>query len=236
MRGKGLVGLAVAAGAGVAVWQFGRSAAGALPAFAAWVEGLGPTGPLLFVAGYALAAVALVPGSLLTLAAGAVFGLAAGIAYVLVGATLGALAAFLVARHLARPWLERRLRGDARFRRIDAAIGRQGFRVVVLLRLSPVLPYTLLNYALGLTRVRTSSYVLASVGMLPGTALYVYYGKVVGDVAALASGAAAPRGTGYYLVLGLGLAATIAATVVITRIARRALSEEAGDELDRTDS
>ena len=101
----------------------------------------------------------------------------------------------------------------------------QGRRLVFLLRLSPVFPFNLLNYALGLTRVSLGDYLIASIGMLPATLLYVYYGKVLGDVAAAAGGAAPERDAAYYVLVALGLAATLAVTVIITRIARRALSE-----------
>ena len=213
---------------------FGRSLAEYVPRFAAAVGRLGPWGPVVFVAGYVVAAVAFVPGSLLTLAAGALFGLARGVALVMLGATLGATAAFLVSRHLVRGRVERRVRGDRRFAAIDDAVGTQGRRIVFLLRLSPVLPFNLLNYALGVTRVRLADYVLGCAGMLPGTVLYVYYGKLAGDVAG-ALGGATPRGPGYYAVLALGLAATIAVTVVVTRLARRALQETAPDGLTADD-
>jgi uncharacterized membrane protein YdjX (TVP38/TMEM64 family) len=203
----------------------GRSLGARLPEFAAWVEGLGVLGPLVFVAGYAVAVVAFAPGSVLTLAAGAIFGLAKGTLYVFIAATLGASAAFLVARHLARGAVERRLAGNARFAAIDRAVGEQGRKIVFLLRLSPVFPFNLLNYALGLTRVRFADYFVACAGMLPGTLLYVYYGKLAGDVAAFAGGAAVARGTGYWTVWLLGLAATVVVTTVVTRAARAALRE-----------
>lgn len=216
---------AAALGAALALVLLGRYGGAYVPRFTAWVDGLGAWGPVVFIAGYAVAAVAFVPGSILTLAAGALFGLLWGTAYALAGATLGAALAFLVSRYLARSAVERRLGRDARFAAIDRAIGGQGFRIVFLLRLSPVLPFNLLNYSLGLTRVRFVEYVAASVGMLPGTLLYVYYGKLIGDVAALGGGGV-ERGTAYYAVLALGLAATIAVTVLVTRIARRALRAE----------
>jgi len=203
----------------------GRWAAALLPGFSAWVDGLGPWGPIAFAAGYVLATVAFVPGSLLTLAAGALFGLLRGTVLVFVAATLGASLAFLIARYAAREAIERRLADNERFAAIDRAIGAQGRRIVFLLRLSPLFPFNLLNYALGLTRVRFPDYLVASAGMLPGTLLYVYYGKVAGDVARLAGGTTAPRGAGYYAVLGLGLAATVAVTTLVTRTARRALRE-----------
>ncbi len=206
-----------------AILVFGRWGARYVPIFTDWVHGLGALGPVVFIAGYVLAAVAGIPGSLLTLAAGAIFGLVAGVAYVFVGATLGATAAFLVSRYVARGLVERRLQGNERFRAIDQAIAKDGRKIVFLLRLSPLFPFSLLNYALGLSQVRLLDYIVASIGMLPGTILYVYYGKLAGDVAAVAAGGAAAKGAGYYTVLGLGLLATIAVTTIITRAARKAL-------------
>ena len=209
----------------VALVVAGRRAAVLIPAFSAWVDGLGIWGPVAFVAGYALATVAFVPGSLLTLAAGALFGLAEGTLLVLLAATVGASLAFLVARYLARGLIERRLAGNEPFAAIDRAVAAEGRKIVFLLRLSPLFPFNLLNYALGLTRVRFRDYLVASAGMLPGTLLYVYYGKVAGDVARLAGGGGVRRDAGYYAVLGLGLAATVAVTTLVTRTARRALRE-----------
>jgi uncharacterized membrane protein YdjX (TVP38/TMEM64 family) len=203
----------------------GRQVSGQLPRLTAAVDGLGPWGPIAFIAAYALACVAFVPASLLTLAAGALFGVVRGTAFVLLGATLGATGAFLIARYVARDWVAKRVMADARFAAIDRAIAQQGRKVVFLLRLSPVIPFNVLNYALGLTQVRVADYVLASIGMLPGTVLYVYSGKLAG-VAVGAAGSAAPaKGAGFYAVLGLGLAATIAVTVLVTRTAKRALSD-----------
>lgn len=213
----------------VALLALGRQAGGYLPQFAAWVDSLGAWGPIVFILGYATAVVAFVPGSLLTLAAGAIFGLAEGVVYVFIAATLGSSLAFLVSRYIARGAIERRIQGNPRFAAIDRAVGEQGRKIVFLLRLSPVFPFTLLNYGLGLTRVRFADYVMACVGMLPGTVLYVYYGKLAGDVAALAGGAAPAGGAGYWSVLILGLVATILVTGLVTRTARRALAEVTGE-------
>jgi uncharacterized membrane protein YdjX (TVP38/TMEM64 family) len=222
--------LALAAAALVALAVAGRSGGRLVPVFVAWVQGLGVWGPVLFIAGYAVGVVALVPAVLFTLAGGAIFGLVRGTIYVFVAAVAGSIGAFLVSRYVARGAVERRLAGNPRFAAIDRAVGEQGLRIVFLLRLSPAFPFTLLNYVLGLTRVRLRDYALASFGMIPGTLLYVYYGKVAGDVAALSGGAPAERGAGYYAVLAFGLAATVAVTVVITRLARRALREATGVE------
>ncbi len=225
-RYLGRLGLALAAV--VALVAAGRVAGGWLPPFAAWVATLGVWGPVVFVAVYAAAVVALVPGSLLTLAAGAIFGVVRGVAYVFVAATLGAAAAFLISRYVARNAVERWIAGSPRFAAVDRAVAAEGRRIVFLLRLSPVFPFTLLNYALGLTRVGFVDYVVASLGMIPGTLLYVYYGKLAGDVATLAGGAAAARGAGYWTVLGVGLVATVVVTALVTRTARRALGEATG--------
>lgn len=228
--GRRAVQIAIVLAAIAALVVLGRQLEGPLRAFAAWVEGLGPLGPIAFIAGYALAVVAFAPGSVLTLAAGATFGIARGTAYVFVAATLGAALAFLVARHLARPWVERRIAAHPGFAAIDRAIAAQGRRIVFLLRLSPAFPFNLLNYALGLTRVRFLDAVVASAGMLPGTLLYVYYGHVGRQIAEAATGTAPQRGVAGYAVLALGLAATIAVTTLVARIARRALHEATGED------
>ena len=213
----------------LAIVQFGHEAGVYVPHFAQWVETLGPWGPAAFIVGYAVAVVAFVPGSVLTLAAGAIFGLAQGTLVVFLGATLGSIAAFLVSRYMARDAVARRVEGDRRFTAIDSAVERQGRQIVFLLRLSPIFPFSLLNYALGLTRVRLADYALASFGMLPGTLLYVYSGKVAGELAALAGNAGVQRGASYYAVVGLGFLATVIVTVIVTRVARRALREATGE-------
>lgn len=213
----------------VGLVYLGHSAGAWIPRFAEWVDGLGALGPLVFIVGYAIGVVAFIPGSLLTLAAGVIFGLFEGTAYVFVAATLGATGAFLLARHGARGTIERRIAGDARFSAIDGAIAAEGRKIVFLLRLSPVFPFNFLNYALGLTRVGLADYVVASVGMLPGTLLYVYTGKVAGDLAAVAGGASPARGAGHWAVLGLGLLATAVVTILVTRLARRALAAATGE-------
>jgi uncharacterized membrane protein YdjX (TVP38/TMEM64 family) len=189
------------------------------------VHDLGAWGPLLFVALYVAASVLLLPAVILTLGAGALFGVALGIPTVSAGATLGATVAFLVGRHLARGWVARRLAGVPALRALDAAAVRDGWKLVLLTRLSPAFPFILLNYALALTAVPLRQYVLASwAGMLPGIATYVYLGAVAGDLATLGAGAAARTPAGWAL-YGVGLLATLAVTVQVTRLARRALRE-----------
>jgi uncharacterized membrane protein YdjX (TVP38/TMEM64 family) len=205
----------------------GRALGGFVEPFRAWVAGLGALAPLVFALGYAAAVVAFVPGSALTLAAGAIFGVAEGTVTVFVAAVLGSCAAFLIARYFARGAVERRLAGSAQFAAIDRAIGREGRKIAFLLRLSPAIPFTLLNYALGLTRVRFVDYLVASLGMIPGTLLYVYLGSLAGDAASASAGGGAAAGR--TLVKALGLLATAAVTVYVTVLARRALREATGE-------
>lgn len=204
----------------------GREFARSLPVFVAWVDGLGALAPIVFVLGYAAAVVGFVPGSILTLAAGLIFGLGSGTAYVFVAAVIGSSLAFWVARSLARQRVERWIADDARFVAIDRAVAHEGRRIVFLLRLSPLFPFNLLNYALGLTRVRFGDYLLASLGMLPATFLYVYLGRVAGNLAAVSEGRAVLPGWAFWLGLGI----TLVVTVWITRLARRALQDVTASE------
>lgn len=190
------------------------------------VHGLGFWAPAAFVATYILACVLFMPGAVLTIGAGALFGLLWGTVYVSIGSVLGATAAFLIARHLARDWVSEKLRGDRKFAAISAAVTRKGWIIVGLTRLSPVFPFNLLNYAFGVTEVHLRDYIVASwIAMLPGTVLYVYIGSLAGDLASLGTGSHArtPAGWGLY---GAGLLATAAVSVYVTRIARAALEEE----------
>jgi uncharacterized membrane protein YdjX (TVP38/TMEM64 family) len=217
-RGKWLLYLMLALGL-VAAGYFFRVQDGLQPALE-WVSDLGAWGPVIFIAIYIVAAVAFIPGSVLTLGAGAIFGVVWGSLYVSIAATLGATAAFLVGRYLARDAVARKVEGNERFRAIDQAVEKEGWKIVGLTRLSPVFPFTLLNYAFGLTGVKLSHYVLASwIGMMPGTILYVYLGSL-----ARAASAERTRTTGEWLLYGLGLVATLVVTVFVTRLARKALA------------
>ena len=199
-----------------------------------WVQQLGWVGVGVFVALYVLACVLFLPGSILTLGAGVVFGVVKGSIIVSIASTLGATVAFLVGRYLARGWINGKIEGNAKFKAIDDAIGREGWRIVGLTRLSPIFPFNLLNYAFGVTRVPLGQYVLASwIGMMPGTIMYVYLGSLAGSLATLgdASGGQA-RTPAQWALYAVGLLATVAVTVYVTRIARRALNQriEPGDK------
>jgi uncharacterized membrane protein YdjX (TVP38/TMEM64 family) len=190
------------------------------------IQELGPWAPVVLSAAYIPASVLIIPGSLLTLGAGFAFGLVCGTVAVSIGSTLGASAAFLVGRTLARPWIEAKVGRKPEFRAIDRAIGEQGFKIILLLRLSPAFPFNLLNYALSLTKVTFRDYVLASwIGMLPGTVVYVYLGSAGKDLAELFTGRS-ERGTAEKVLFFVGLVATIAVTVYVTRLAKRALEQQ----------
>jgi uncharacterized membrane protein YdjX (TVP38/TMEM64 family) len=168
----------------------------------------------------------LAPAFLLALAAGAVLGLWRGVLVIYIGALLGSSAVYGLASRLARArvvyWIDR----DPRASSVRRAVTNQSLWVMFLLRLSPVVPYVLLNYALAVSGVRYRDFALASVGMLPTITLYVYYGKVIGDVTKVAAGVAPPRGSEYYAVVAAGLVATVLATRAVTRAARRAIAAE----------
>lgn len=188
-----------------------------------WIQGLGPWGLVVFVVLYVTAAVLLLPAFVLTLGAGAVFGVARGFVAVWVGATLGATAAFLIGRYLARGWVARRIEGNPRFTAIDDAVAREGWKIVGLTRMSPAFPYGLLNYAFSVTRVSVRAFVLATaVGMVPGIAMYVYIGSLAGTLAGAGERARTPAEWALYSV---GLLATVAVTVYVTRVARAALDK-----------
>ena len=183
-----------------------------------------------FILTYVLAAVLMVPGSILTLAAGVLFGVGLGVALVSLASTLGACCAFLVGRFLARDWVESRLEAMPRFRALDRAVARRGWLIVLLARLSLLIPYNLLNYALGLTKVRFGAYLLSTfAGMLPAIILYVYLGSVAGSLASLDQ-AGAPMIPQSLFIAGLIVTAVL--IVVIARLTARALR----NELDRDGS
>jgi uncharacterized membrane protein YdjX (TVP38/TMEM64 family) len=186
-----------------------------------WIDALGWIGPIVFIAAYVIACVLFIPGSALTLGAGALFGVVRGTILVSIASTLGATAAFLVGRYLARDWVARKIGGNDKFAAIDKAVGKEGWKIVGLTRLSPIFPFNLLNYAYGLTNVRLRDYVLASwIGMMPGTVMYVY----VGSLARLGVDAA-EASTARTTLRIVGLVATVAVTLYITRVAKRALNE-----------
>lgn len=187
---------------------------------------LGPWGPVLFILIYIVAAVTLAPAFFLTVAAGALFGVGRGSVIVFIGASLGASAVYVLGLPMSRSRLMARMTRDRRVAAVRDAVRGEGAWVMFLLRLSPLVPFNILNYALALSGVRYVDFAIALLGMIPAIIMYTYYGKVVGDVAALAAGVTAPRGPEYYALLVLGLIGIILSTTLITRAARRAVERQ----------
>lgn len=197
-----------------------------ISALAERARSTGATGVVLFFVAYVAATVLFLPGSLLTLAAGFAYGPVWGLALASPASVAGATCAFVLGRTLLRDWAAARVQRSARARAVDAAVAREGFKIVLLLRLSPLFPFNALNYLLSLTQVRLASYVLASfIGMLPATALYVYLGSLAPAAAELSSQASG-AGTTRTLLYAAGLLATVAVVVIGARAARRALDVE----------
>ncbi len=191
-----------------------------------WIDSLGTAGAIAFIALYIIATVAFLPGSILTLGSGVVFGIFWGSIYVFIGATLGATAAFLVGRYLARNWVASKIAGNKKFAAIDQAVGREGLKIVLLTRLSPIFPFNLLNYAFGITGVTLKDYFIGSVGMIPGTIMYVYIGSLAGNLARIGTETQPTNPTVQWVIRIIGLIATVTVTAFVTRLARKALEEE----------
>lgn len=191
-----------------------------------WIDGLGPLAAIVFIAIYMVATVFFFPASILTLGAGVVFGVVLGSLYVFIAASIGASLAFLVGRYVARGWVEQKIQGNQRFKAIDKAVAEEGVKIVLLTRLSPIFPFNLLNYAYGLTKVSFKDYVLGTLGILPGTIMFVYVGSLAQNLATIgAEGVETPGGVQWAIRI-IGFVATVAVTIYVTKIARKALSQK----------
>ncbi|MGK7896805.1 MAG: TVP38/TMEM64 family protein [Xenococcus sp. (in: cyanobacteria)] len=189
-----------------------------------WVDSLGVVGVIAFMLIYIVATVAFLPGSILTLGAGVLFGVFLGSIYVFISATIGATSAFLVGRYFARSWISKKIADNDKFAAIDRAIGREGLKIVLLTRLSPILPFNLLNYGLGVTGVSLKDYVIASVGMIPGTIMYVYFGSLFKNIAAI-DPTQAGNSTTQTAIFVIGGIIAVAVILYVTKVARKALDE-----------
>jgi uncharacterized membrane protein YdjX (TVP38/TMEM64 family) len=220
-----LLGLGLAIGIAILYQHFSLQTL--LQSVLLWVKTQGSVGIVAFVVIYNLATVLFVPGSLLTLGGGALYGVFWGSVYVVIAATLGATIAFLIGRYYARGWVAKQLQGHPKFQAIDQAVAKDGWKIVLLTRLSPVFPFNLLNYAFGVTCVSLTDYVIGSMGMIPGSVMYVYLGSLVGDIALL--GMPQEMSTQAQIIRWLikivGFLATVAVSVHITRIAQKALNQ-----------
>ena len=191
----------------------------------AWIDSLGALGPIAFILLYILVTVAFLPASIVTLGAGAVFGVVGGSIYVFIGAMLGATAAFLIGRYVARDWIAQKIAGNTKFNAIYEAISQEALKLIFLIRLSPAFPFNVLNYALGLTKASLKDYVLGTTGIIPGTIMYVYLGSLIGDLATLGAGEQPSNPVIDWIIKILIFVTVVAISVYITRIARKALKE-----------
>lgn len=201
---------------------------GLLQASLLWVESLGGLAPVVFIVIYNLATVLFIPGSLLTLKGGCLFGMVWGSIYVTIAATFGAICAFLIGRYLSRDWVCRKIESNPKFKAINQAVKKEGWKIVLLTRLSPIFPFNLLNYAFGVTQVSLRDYVLGSIGMIPATVVYVYIGSLATDLATLnLSNQPSTKETqiAQWVIRGIGLIATVAVTIYVTHLAKKALDE-----------
>ncbi|MFB2837868.1 TVP38/TMEM64 family protein [Floridanema evergladense] len=193
-----------------------------------WIDQLGPWGAIAFIIIYNLATVLFIPGSLLTLGGGAIFGVFWGSIYVFIAATMGATFAFLIGRYLTRDWVAKKIANYPKFQAIDNAVAKEGFKIVLLTRLSPIFPFNLLNYGFGITKVSLTDYILGSIGMIPGTIMYVYIGSLAGNIAMIGAGNVPTNSqaeTAKWIIRIVGFIATVAVTIYITNIAKKALQE-----------
>jgi uncharacterized membrane protein YdjX (TVP38/TMEM64 family) len=194
-----------------------------------WIRSLGYWGPITFILIYILATVLFLPGSILTLGAGFLFGVLSGTIYVSIASILGATAAFLVGRYLLRSWVEQQIADNEKFQAVDKAVASEGWKIVLLTRLSPVFPFNLLNYAFGVTQVSLKDYFLASwIGMFPGTLMYVYFGSLAENLATIGTSDQSTT-SAQWILRGIGLIATVAVTWYVTKIAKKALNEKVMD-------
>lgn len=199
-----------------------------------WINGLGAIAPLVFILAYIVITIAFLPASVVTLGAGFVFGVVKGSFLVFIGAMLGATAAFLIGRFVARDWIAKKVEGNRFFNSLDNAIAEEGRKLIFLIRLSPAFPFNLLNYALGLTKVSLPDYVLGTTGILPGTIMYVYLGSLIGDIAMLGSGEAPSNPVISWIIKILIFVTVVAISLYIAKIARKALKDSVPETEDAT--
>jgi uncharacterized membrane protein YdjX (TVP38/TMEM64 family) len=186
-----------------------------------WIRGLGVWAPIAFIALYVAACVLAIPASILTLGGGFLFGFAWGLVYVITGAVLGAVAAFLAGRYIARNWVAKKIEGHEKFKALDEALSREGWKIVLLARLAPIFPYAVLNYGFAVTRVSLWHYTLATaIGIVPAMIAFVYFGSLVTDFTELGPGA---KMLPPAIKWGIAVV-TVIVTVLLTRIARRSLN------------
>ncbi|NES65872.1 MAG: TVP38/TMEM64 family protein [Okeania sp. SIO2D1] len=193
-----------------------------------WIESLGIWSPITFIIIYNLATLLLIPGLVLTIGGGVIFGVIWGTIYVFFASTLGATIAFIIGRYISHSWVCKQLNKYPKFKAIDRSVVKEGFKIVFLTRLCPLFPFNLLNYAFGVMQVSLKDYILGSLGMIPGTVMYVYIGSIVGDITLIGTSQQPTNSTvelTKWIINIVGLIATVAITIYLTRLAKKALEE-----------
>lgn len=190
-----------------------------------WVHSSAGIGIIAFIVLYILATIALLPGAILTLGAGFLFGVVPGSLYVLIGALIGETCAFLLGRYVARDWIAQKFANNQTFVSLDKALQKEGLKIILLTRLSPIFPFSLLNYGFGITGISLKNYFIGSIGMIPMTVAYVYFGSLAEDIVTLSNATKLGSPELQWTIKIVGLVATIAVTFIVTRIARQALNK-----------
>ena len=203
-----------------------------LESFLKWTEGAGTLGAIVLGIIYIAGSLLLFPGSVLTMGAGFLYGLLWGTIIVSLASTATACLAFLIGRTVGRGWVADKISDNKKFSAVDEAVGQEGFKIVLLVRLSPLFPFTLQNYAFGLTDITFWKYALASwVGMLPGTVMYIYFGVAAKNIAEIIAGEAT-MSTPQKIFFWVGLVVTIFVVIFVTRVAKSAIQDAMGDADD----
>ncbi|NET42994.1 TVP38/TMEM64 family protein [Okeania sp. SIO2B3] len=193
-----------------------------------WIENLGIWSPIAFIIIYNLATLLLIPGLVLTIGGGVIFGVIWGAIYVFFASTLGATIAFIIGRYISRDWVYQQLHQHPKFQVVNLAVLKEGFKIVFLTRLCPLFPFNLLNYAFGVMQVSLKDYILGSLGMIPGTIMYVYIGSIIGDITLIGTSQQPTNFTvevTKWIINIVGLISTVLVTIYLTRLAKKALEE-----------
>ena len=191
-----------------------------------WIESFGTITPIIFGLIYIICTILLISGAVLTLGAGIIFGVIKGSIIVSVFSTLAAITSFLIGRFLLRNWVLKKIEKYPKFKAIDTAVAKKGWKIVGLTRLSPVFPFVFLNYAFGLTKISLKDYSIASwIGMMPGTIMYVYIGSLIGDIATLGAGGREKTPVEWIFTI-IGFIITVIITLYVTNISKKALSKK----------
>lgn len=193
-----------------------------------WVDSLGTLGAIAFIAIYIIATIICVPGSIMALAGGALFGKLIGTILVFISGFLGACCAFSLGRYLLRDWVKRRLEKNSYLKAINKVVVAEGWKIACLLHLSPIIPFNILNYALGASQITYKNFIVAtSVGILPGVILYVFLGSTIGDLTMAVMGKSdSANSTIQWLVSAIGVVATLALTIYLAKIARQQITKK----------